>query len=557
MGGATAAGASRQSRSRSPPVSGECCCSGARAWGPPRPNLLALTLLVVATGWGPSVRLAAGSSGDGGSSSSGGKDSLIASHCARYFAFEAGIAEDLLPWYDQGISEALADRLLQERTMGGRHRAPGLPLAVVGGRLYVVGLAAAGPGAAEQQRVANCWPWQAENLIIYAHAMRRLVARWGGALPDLEFTIETQDVPAQDLAVGGQAQPGAQPDPAGEWGVWPEPASGGPQHGRLPSMRHCKAATSTDIAVPIFHFYTLHLDEGLLTAGAQERLAREHPWEARLASAFAAGTNYHRHQAVASTLRQWDGKNRGKTVEMVREALADYLAQELRHPNITYSKGSTPMADWARHRMVMHVDGISCSSRIVQLLALGSVVLREQSGYTAFYDRLLAKFVHYVPFWSQRPREVLWAYNWVLANDEAARAIAGRGQAFARHFLSREAVECFWLLLLRQYARLQRFRPGARGPEAAAAAAGAGAAAPTGTAGGAGGQRLVLTPIDDWLAKQEGTVTGWAPTHVADRGRELDLLPAVDMTAGAGQRGTASAAAAAAATEAPGLAPGG
>lgn len=66
-------------------------------------------------------------------------------------------------------SEALADRLLQERSMGGRHRAPGLPLAVVGGRLYVVGLAGDGPGAADQQRIANCWPWQAENLVTYAH----------------------------------------------------------------------------------------------------------------------------------------------------------------------------------------------------------------------------------------------------------------------------------------------------------------------------------------------------------------------------------------------------
>ncbi|KAG2438449.1 hypothetical protein HYH02_010904 [Chlamydomonas schloesseri] len=496
------------------------------------------------------MRLVAGDSGAGGSGSnsssgggsSSGKDSLIASHCARYSAFEAGIAEDLLPWYDQGISEALADRLLQERSMGGRHRAPGLPLAVVGGRLYVVGLAGGSgsggsPGAAEQQRIANCWPWQADNLVVYAHAMRRLVARWGGALPDTEFLIETQDVPAadQDLAVGGTGQPPGQPDAAAEWGVWPEPPAA--QHGRLPAMRHCKAATSTDIAVPIFHMYTLRLDEALLSGDAQGRLAREHPWEGRLPAAFAAGTNYHRHQGVPSTLKQWDGKNRGKTVEMVREALADYLAQELQHPNITYSKGSTPMADWARYRMVMHVDGISCSSRIVQLLALGSVVLREQSGYLAFYDRLLTKFVHYVPFWSQRPREVLWAFNWVLANDHAARAIAGRGQAFARHFLSREAVECFWLLLLRQYSRLLRFKPGTR--QGAEAGAGGG-----GGAGGGSGQRLVLTPIDDWLAKQEGTVTGWAPTHVADRGRELDLLPDVDMTAGAGAAAGAGAKAA-------------
>ncbi len=40
-----------------------------------------------------------------------------------------------------------------------------------------------------------------------------------------------------------------------------------------------------------------------------------------------------------------------------------------------------PLSDWAQYRYVAHVDGISCSSRLEKLLALGSLVAKEDSGY--------------------------------------------------------------------------------------------------------------------------------------------------------------------------------
>ena len=39
--------------------------------------------------------------------------------------------------------------------------------------------------------------------------------------------------------------------------------------------------------------------------------------------------------------------------------------------------------EWARFRWVVHVDGITCSSSLEKLLSLGSLVLREESGYRA------------------------------------------------------------------------------------------------------------------------------------------------------------------------------
>ncbi|KXZ53151.1 hypothetical protein GPECTOR_7g1043 [Gonium pectorale] len=300
-----------------------------------------------------------------------------------------------------------------------------------------------------------------------AQALRNLVSRWGSSLPDVEFVVETQDTSFQDLSEAGES--GAGQPAAG--GAWSNP------HYRLPVMRHCRADSGLDITVPIFHFYTLAYDELFLQNSS--RWAAENPWERRLPKAFAAGTAYHRHQGVPATTRAWDGKHAGEKVENVRLEFSAYTESELRHPGILYSGGHTPIAEWVNYRMVMHMDGISCSSRLPQLLTLGSVVLREVSGYQAFFDKLLQKFVHYVPFWAHRPREVLWAYNWVNSNTEAAQRVAAAGAAFAREYLNRQAVECYWLLLLQQYARLQRFAPGQRK-----------------------GQPLQLVPIDTWLAQQ-------------------------------------------------------
>ncbi|PNH06041.1 KDEL motif-containing protein 1, partial [Tetrabaena socialis] len=415
-------------------------------------------------------------------------------HCSRYHAFGPGIEEGLLLWHDdEGISERLIERTIRERSL--QARVPGLPLAILGGQLYVIN--------GRAQALANAMPWQADNLVVYAHALRSLVARWGTALPDVELVIESADVPTQDLAEpAAAAAPGqAEPD------AWGDP------HGRLPVMRHCKTASSPDILIPTFHFYTMHFDTDFLAAA--DRFERDNPWSAKLPAAFGAGTSYHRQQGSPSTTKAWDGKNRGTTVKMLRSGFSEYLSAELRHPHINYASGSVPISEWGRFQMVMHLDGISCSSRLWQLLALGSVVLREQSGYYAFYDKLLTRFVHFVPFWSHRPREVVWAFNWVRANQEAAEGIASRGQMFAREYLNRQAVECYWLMLLGRYARLQRFKPGVRSGAGAANGTGGGSTQP-----GSG----ELLPIDAWLAAQDGTVNGWPPDHAVNRFKDLNLI---------------------------------
>ncbi|KAG2482933.1 hypothetical protein HYH03_018158 [Edaphochlamys debaryana] len=414
-------------------------------------------------------------------------------HCSRFRVYLPGIHEDLLPWQDaEGISEDLIDRTIHLRGIGGQHRATGLPLLIRGGKLYVL------QGA--ERSIKDIWSWQAYNVITYAYALQRLVERWGPQLPDMEFVLETADVPSTDMrgGVGAGGARAAADEPASPWGT---------PHGRLPVMRHCKSAESVDITVPIFHFYQTDFDHEFLAR--TEEFNKAHPWAERKPVAFSAGIAYPRTQDTVSTQRQWDGAQHGAKVDEVRKGFMHYVMDELRHPNITYQVEGIPMSDWAAYKMAIHVDGISCSSRVHQLLALGTVVLREQSGYFSFYDKLLTKFIHYVPFWRHRPREVEWAYNWVVAHDAAARTMAQRGQDFVRTYLNAAAIECFWALLWEEYARLQRFRPGyRRGP------------------GGGGEREVPAMPVAEWIAKQEGIHSDfWATKSIAAIGPQLCLLP--------------------------------
>jgi hypothetical protein len=50
------------------------------------------------------------------------------------------------------------------------------------------------------------------------------------------------------------------------------------------------------------------------------------------------------------------------------------------------------------------LDGITCTGKLEVVMALGSLVLKEESGYRSFFHRLLQPFVHYVPFWRHRPQ---------------------------------------------------------------------------------------------------------------------------------------------------------
>eukprot|EP00955_Chlamydomonas_euryale_P110813 366024-Chlamydomonas_euryale.AAC.8 len=56
-----------------------------------------------------------------------------------------------------------------------------------------------------------------------------------------------------------------------------------------------------------------------------------------------------------------------------------------------------PMEYHARFKYLVHLDGQGLSSRLDQLFVMRSLVLKEDSGYRAFYHHLLKPYEHYIP----------------------------------------------------------------------------------------------------------------------------------------------------------------
>ncbi|GFR44982.1 hypothetical protein Agub_g6256, partial [Astrephomene gubernaculifera] len=120
-----------------------------------------------------------------------------------------------------------------------------------------------------------------------------------------------------------------------------------------------------------------------------------------------------------------------------------------------------PMEQHADWRYLLHVDGQGLSSKLEVLLTLGSLVMKEESGYQAFYHHLLRPNEHYIPVWKtgSGPEDILEAVNWARTHDSEAHRIALAGQAFAARFLSAQARVCFWLKLFQEYGKTLTYDP--------------------------------------------------------------------------------------------------
>ncbi|PNH12006.1 KDEL motif-containing protein 1 [Tetrabaena socialis] len=122
--------------------------------------------------------------------------------------------------------------------------------------------------------------------------------------------------------------------------------------------------------------------------------------------------------------------------------------------------GITP--DLVYRTMRLHTAGKrGLSSKLEVLLTLGSLVLKEDSGYEAFYHHLLKPQEHFLPVWKQGagPEDILAAVDWARAHDEQAQGIAAAGQAFARRYLSSQARACYWLRLFEAYGEAMTYDP--------------------------------------------------------------------------------------------------
>ncbi|PNH10315.1 Protein O-glucosyltransferase 1 [Tetrabaena socialis] len=121
----------------------------------------------------------------------------------------------------------------------------------------------------------------------------------------------------------------------------------------------------------------------------------------------------------------------------------------------------TPVADHTHYKWLLHIEGVTASSRLSQLFMTNSVVLFQQQPFVEYFYRSLKPNVHYVPFWMATPAGIADVYDVVerlrrLDRDEpaATQRIVREAQMFATKFTSPSARAHYLLEALMAYKAL-------------------------------------------------------------------------------------------------------
>ena len=260
----------------------------------------------------------------------------------------------------------------------------------------------------------------------------------------------------------------------------------------LPLLSALTTRAHWDIPVPGQTWYeesggvsSGHIDQnfGLWeSAGWQQQMEEKYPWKTRQPRAFfrghdwASSNSFTEHlssrpqepcvaphdMSMSFSYRRW-------YAELSKSALQDLLDVALtgapnfvkdQHPNQVYVK-PVSLPEHAQHKFLLHLDGTAASNRLLKLLFMGSVVLKQDSVYEEFFYKDLTPWVHFVPISRDRcsTQNLTDTLQWLLEHDADAQAIAKAGQAYAREHLSRTAAACYWQKVLASYASLQAFDP--------------------------------------------------------------------------------------------------
>ena len=115
-------------------------------------------------------------------------------------------------------------------------------------------------------------------------------------------------------------------------------------------------------------------------------------------------------------------------------------------------KGPVSLIDHRRWKYLASLDGNGWASRLPYLLALGSVVFKQDSRFFAWWYPLIEPNVHFVPL-EGNVSNVLGMINWARTHDFVVKNIASNGKKFIHEFLT-DSGDVYMCILLRKYASM-------------------------------------------------------------------------------------------------------
>ncbi|KAG2432507.1 hypothetical protein HXX76_008852 [Chlamydomonas incerta] len=334
------------------------------------------------------------------------------------------------------------------------HPRNGMPIGFFGGRAYLL-----------MKPDWKSLSHHAKLHVAYLRMMAHLEVSFGAAIPDVVLVVSSSDTPRYvSPRLVNVSSPQPQLPPARDGGAVSK-AMAGFVPGPYPVAGICKSDFWPDLLlIPNFHFHMKLYDSTALAAIPEFR--QKHPWATRKPVMFGRFSHYHliREPADESTYKQGlQGEdicmNENATCTGREHFITRVAKQDRTRLDVKFA-GMQPMAAHARFKYLINLNGQSISSRLEQLLPLGSAVFTEASGYYAYYYRTLLRHrVNVLEFWRRSPEEVFEELDWAQAHDEEAAAIAAEGVRTAAAYLTGNGRTCYWFRLMHGLSRTLRFRP--------------------------------------------------------------------------------------------------
>jgi lipopolysaccharide biosynthesis glycosyltransferase len=332
-------------------------------------------------------------------------ESSLSDTSQNFDLYQDTAIEQLQPWSETGITTTQLQQLAT-------HRRQPIKYQIISGQLY--------------RQKACLFP-------IRCKGIEHFLKQYTHELPDMEFYINVQDHPVSDIRnplpiFSFSKIPGNHADilyPA--WAFW----QGGPALSVIKSWRWDKNR------------------QDMLDSGAQT------PWPLKKDQVFFRGsrTNDVRDELVLYALKHQQQWNVSYTLNQ-SQSMTDYVLNTLKLEPVE----PVPLIEHCQYRYLLNFDGVAASFRLRNILACGALVLYANPEWVEFFYSQLKPWVHYVPL-SSEAKEAQRILDLLENNLVLAEQIAKNGRDFIADHLVMTHVNHYWLTLLKEYARLQRFKP--------------------------------------------------------------------------------------------------
>ena len=185
------------------------------------------------------------------------------------------------------------------------------------------------------------------------------------------------------------------------------------------------------------------------------------PWEERIPILLWRGSQ----TGGWYTVNNWKDFARSKLVLLSKEApdkidaafntWTQVFPRARRVMNKAVGLGNTvPLEQHGRWKYLASLDGNGWASRLPFLLALGSLVFKQESDYFTWWYPLLKPYQHFAPVViNSTHQNIFESIEWAKRNDDSARKIAGRGRQFVLQYLIKYA-DVYMCKLLSEYSVL-------------------------------------------------------------------------------------------------------